>query len=49
MGVNILEEGSRQGHVRLRRPVNESDGEWSVELFGDACRLEELLSPHETG
>ncbi len=43
MGVTILEEGSRQGHVRLRRPVREPDGNWSVELFGDACRLWELL------
>jgi hypothetical protein len=43
MGVSVLEEPARQGHVRLRKPANEPNGEWSVELFGDACRLQEFL------
>jgi len=42
MGVTILEEGSRQGHVRFRRNASEPNGDWSVEIFGDACQLEEL-------
>lgn len=38
MDVTITREPSGQGHVRLRKKINSSD-EWTVELFGDAYRL----------
>jgi len=43
MGVSIVEEGARQGHIRFRRRVNDPNGEWTVELFGNACELALLL------
>jgi hypothetical protein len=43
MNVSIVEEGARQGHVRLRKRVGDTDGDWTVELFGAACELSRLL------
>ena len=43
MGVAIVEEFSKQGQVRFRRAASDGSGEWTVEMFGDACRLEKLL------
>jgi hypothetical protein len=43
MGVSIVEEGARQGHIRFRRRVNDPNAEWTVELFGNACELALLL------
>jgi hypothetical protein len=42
MGITVLEENSEQGHVRFRKITNDPTGDWTVELFGDACRLSDL-------
>ena len=34
----------KPGHVRLRRPLGDSSGQWSVELLGNATRLEHIRS-----
>jgi hypothetical protein len=39
MNVSIVQEGARQGHVRLRKRVGAADNDWTVELFGAACEL----------
>ncbi len=43
MNVSIVEEGARQGHVRLRKRVGDADSDWTVELFGAACELSRLI------
>jgi Metallo-beta-lactamase superfamily len=45
MGVTIDEEDSKQGHVRFRRSTSDSNSDWTVEMFGDACDLSNLLQP----
>jgi beta-lactamase superfamily II metal-dependent hydrolase len=40
MEVTITQEPSGQGHVRMRKKINSTD-DWTVELFGDAYRLNE--------
>ena len=43
MKASIVEEGARQGHIRLRKRVSDANSDWTVELFGDACELSRLL------
>jgi hypothetical protein len=43
MGISIFEESSKQGQVRLRKSVSQSNSDWTVEMFGDACDLSDLL------
>ena len=42
MEITVVEEYSKQGHVRFRRGASEPTSDWTLEMFGDACRLEEL-------
>jgi hypothetical protein len=42
MGIALFEENSEQGHVRFRKIANDPAGDWTVELFGDACHLSDL-------
>ena len=42
-GVRIRRLASDRGLVQLRRP-NDSDGRWTVETFGSACRLDDYAA-----
>jgi len=44
MQASIVEEGARQGHIRLRKRVNDPNSDWTVELFDDACEVSRFLS-----
>ncbi len=33
----------RFGHVRLRKTIGDASPDWKIDLFGDACRIEEFL------
>ena len=39
----IAEEPRRHGHIRLRKHLEGDAGGWTVELFGDAIRLDAIL------
>ena len=41
-GGNIYPVPARQGHVRLRRPIGETQQEWSVRLHGDSVHLRDV-------
>ena len=39
----IGQEPGKQGHIRFRIPADRKDGDWSVELFGHALHLKDLI------
>jgi hypothetical protein len=43
MGVDLLMEYPSQGQVRLRKKLSGACHDWTVEFFGDACELADLL------
>jgi hypothetical protein len=43
MKVDLVTEHPSQGQVRLRKKLTPSRSDWTVEFFGDACELVDLL------
>ena len=41
-GSKIYPTRTKQGHVRLRRPIGEPRSKWSVELYGDSVYLKDV-------
>ena len=40
----IAQEPGKQGHIRFRKSATSTEGEWSVELFGQARALADLTA-----
>ena len=41
-GSKIYTASTKQGHVRLRRPIGKTKSEWSIKLYGDSVHLKDV-------